>query len=63
LVYAFSVRRRAIRIGLQAVRKHRLTQLKEEEQAWQKMIEEQKNASSGMILLMLIRLESEIQNG
>ena len=57
--YAFAARRRAIeRIGLQAVRKHRLAQLEEEERAWQKMIEEQENPSPEMIPIIIIKVMS-----
>jgi hypothetical protein len=37
--YAFAARRRAVeRVGLQAVRSHRLTQLTQEEQAWREQL-------------------------
>jgi hypothetical protein len=37
--YAFTARRRAVeRVGLQAVRSHRLTQLAQEEQAWREQL-------------------------
>lgn len=62
--HAFSARRRAIeRVGLLAVRKHRLAQLEEEERAWRKGLEEQEKTCPEMVPLIVIRVETESRNG
>ena len=56
--YAFSARRRAIeRVGLPAVRHHRLTQLAAEERAWREQLDRTAETSPELIPLLLVRVE------
>jgi len=56
--YAFRSRRRNIeRIGLPQVRQYRLTQLSEQEKAWQEKIRKMAEISPEMVPILLIRIE------
>jgi len=56
--YAFAARKRAIeRIGLPAVRSHRLAQLEQEEHTWKDNIERKAKVSPEMEPLIIIRIE------
>ena len=58
--YAFAARRRAVeRIGLQAVRAHRLTQLAAEERSWREQLDRKAETSPELIPLLLVRVEGE----
>ena len=55
--YAFAARRRAInRIGLPAVRQHRLRQLEQEETTWQETITRQSDIVPEITLILLLNL-------
>lgn len=56
--YAFSARRRAVeRIGLPAVRDHRLTQLATEERSWREALDRKAETSPELVPLLLVRVE------
>ena len=56
--YAFTARRRAVeRIGLPAVRDHRLTQLAAEERSWREQLERKAETSPELVPLLLVRVE------
>jgi hypothetical protein len=56
--YAFRARQRNIeRIGLPQVRQYRLTQLSEQEKAWQEKIRKMAEISPEMVPILLIRIE------
>ncbi len=56
--YAFAARRRAIeRIGLPQVRDYRLSQLAQEEQAWNKAMQQKADVAPELIPLLLMRVE------
>jgi superfamily II DNA or RNA helicase len=58
-LFAFGSRRRAIeRIGLPAVRGHRLAQLADEERNWREQIEQQAEAGPELAPLLLVRVEA-----
>ncbi len=62
--YAFTARKRAIeRIGLPAVRSHRVTQLEQEERTWREGIERKTQVSPEMVPLLLVRLDGSATNG
>lgn len=62
--YAFAARKRAIeRIGLPAVRSHRLVQLEQEERTWKDNIERKAKVSPEMVPLLLVRLDGSVANG
>lgn len=62
--YAFATRRRAIeRIGLPAVRAHRLAQLEEEERTWRDRLESEAHVTPEMAPLLLVRLEGGTPGG
>ena len=62
--YAFSARRRAIeRVGLPAVRAHRLAQLEEEKRRWRDRLESQVQVTPEMVPLLLTRLEGRSSDG
>jgi hypothetical protein len=62
--YAFAARRRTVeRIGLSAVRYHRLAQLEREEQAWREQIKRQAEVSPDLVPLLLLRLEGGTLGG
>jgi len=55
--YAFGARRRAIeRIGLPAVRDHRLGQLAEEERAWRERLERREETTPELVPLLVMRV-------
>lgn len=56
--HAFAARRRAVeRIGLPAVRTHRLTQLGGEERAWREALDRKAETSPELVPLLLVRVE------
>jgi superfamily II DNA or RNA helicase len=56
--YAFAARRRAVeRLGLPAVRLHRLRQLEDEERAWRKVLDERTGVTPELMPLLLLRIE------
>jgi len=56
--YAFRARRRNIeRIGLPQVRQYRLTQLSEQEKAWQEKMRKMAEISPDMVPILMIRIE------
>jgi hypothetical protein len=56
--YSFAARRRAVeRIGLQAVRLHRLTQLEREEREWVEQFAKSSETCPELIPMLVIRLE------
>ena len=56
--YAFAARRKAIeRIGLPQVRNYRLNLLAQEEQVFQKQLDEKAHAYPEMVPLLVIRVE------
>ena len=56
--YAFAVRRRAVeRIGLPAVRDHRLTQLVAEERSWREALDRKAETSPELVPLLIVRVE------
>lgn len=56
--YAFTARRRAVeRIGLPAVRDHRLTQLAAEERSWREALDRKAETSPELVPLLLVRVE------
>ncbi|MEW6742175.1 MAG: helicase-related protein [Planctomycetota bacterium] len=56
--FAFAARRRAIeRIGLPAVRDHRVTQLAAEERDWREQLGQKEKASPDLVPLVLLRVE------
>ncbi len=56
--YAFSARRRAVdRVGLPAVRSHRLSQLDEEERVWRERLERKEQVSPEMVPLLVVRMD------
>jgi len=56
--YAFAARRRAIeRIGLPAVRNHRLAQLEKEERLWRERFDRNAQASPEMVPILILRIE------
>lgn len=58
--YAFSVRRSAIeRIGLAAVRAHRLAELTKEEEEWRDQLAKKASASPELTALLLLRVEGQ----
>ena len=62
--YAIAARRRAIeRIGLPAVREHRLAQLDQEERMWRDRLESQARVTPEMAPLLLARLEGGTPGG
>mgnify|MGYP001580590569 CR=1 FL=1 len=62
--YAFAARRRTVeRIGLPAVRYHRLAQLEREEQAWREQINRKAQVSPDLVPLLLLRLEGGTSGG
>jgi len=62
--YAFAARRRAIeRIGLPAVRAHRLAQLASEERAWREQLERKAQTSPELVPLLLICVEGRAGDG
>lgn len=57
--YAFAARRRAVeRIGLPAVRSHRLTQLAQEERAWREQLNKRAEVGPDMVPLAVVRVMS-----
>ena len=55
--YAFAARRRTVeRIGLPAVRKHRLARLDQEEQAWREQLERKSQVSPELVPLIVVQL-------
>ena len=61
---AFQSRRRIIeKIGLPAVRRHRLLELEKEEQEWKKELERQVEVSPEMFALAVVQVRSERKNG
>ncbi len=62
--YAFAARKRAIeRIGLPAVRTHRLAQLEKEVRDWKDRIEAKSKVSPEMVPLLLLRIDGSGTNG
>lgn len=62
--YAFAARKRAIeRIGLPAVRTHRLAQLELEEREWKGSLERKSLVTPEMVPLLLVRLDGSITDG
>jgi hypothetical protein len=62
--YAFTARRRVIeRIGLPAVRNHRLAQLTAEERSWRDKLAEMAQVSPELLPLLLIRLDGDVAHG
>lgn len=62
--YAFTARKRAIeRIGLPAVRSHRLAQIEQEERTWKENLEIKAKVSPEMVPLLLVRLDGSVTNG
>lgn len=62
--YAFAARRGAVeRIGLPAVRNHRLSLLQQEEHAWKEDLERRSRVSPEMVPLLLVRLDSSNTDG
>ena len=56
--YAFTARRRAVeRIGLPAVRDHRLTQLANKEGSWREALERKAETSPELVPLLVVRVE------
>ena len=56
--YAFAARRRSVeRIGLPAVRDHRLTQLAAEERSWREQLDRKTETSPELDALLLVRVE------
>jgi hypothetical protein len=61
---AFQSRKRIIeKIGLPAVRRHRLLELEKEEQEWKKELERQVEVSPEMFALVVVEVRSERKNG
>ena len=61
--YAFMSRRRAVdRIGLPAVRSHRLVLLEQEERAWLEQLNRREQVSPEMVLLLALRLHGGASN-
>ena len=61
---AFQSRRRLIeKIGLPAVRRHRLLELEKEEKGWRRKTENQVRVSPEMVALVVVRVGSETKNG
>ena len=61
---AFAARRRTVeRIGLPAVRYHRLAQLEREEQTWRDQSKRQAEVSPDLVPLLLLRLEGGTSGG
>ena len=57
--YSFAARRRSLaRIGLPAVRKHRLAQLASEEQLWRAAIDREAEVSPDLVPLIIVRVDS-----
>ena len=57
--YSFCARRRSLaRIGLPAVRNHRLAQLASEEQSWRASIDREGEASPDLVPLIIVRVDS-----
>jgi hypothetical protein len=57
--FAFSARRRLVeRVGLPAVRVHRLTQLLQEERAWQERLRRQSEITPELAPLVIVRVMS-----
>ncbi len=55
--YAFAARRRAVgRIGLVAVRSHRLAQIDREEQGWRRGLAKQAEVIPGLVPLLIVRV-------
>ena len=62
--YAFTARRCTVeRIGLPAVRYHRLAQLEREEHAWREQIKRKAQVSPDLVPLLLLRLEGGTSGG
>jgi len=62
--YAFAARRHTVeRIGLPAVRYHRLAQLEREEQAWREQLKRKAQMSPDLMPLLLLRLEGGTSSG
>jgi hypothetical protein len=62
--YSFAARRRAIeRVGLPAVRAHRLAQLEQEEREWRARFEKASEVSLELVPLLLIRVERAEDDG
>ena len=62
--YAFAARRRTVeRIGLSAVRYHRLAHLEREEHAWREQIKRKAQVSPDLVPLLLLRLEGGTSSG
>lgn len=58
--YAFAARRRMVeRIGLPAVRAHRLTQLAREERAWRTQLDTRTETSPELVPLIIVKVMSE----
>ncbi len=58
--YAFAARRRAIeRIGLPQVKAYRLTQLAQEEQAWDEIMQQKMHVTPELMPLLLVRVGDE----
>ena len=56
--YSFGARRRSLaRIGLPAVRNHRLAQLAAEEQSWRAAIDREEEVSPGLVPLIIVRVD------
>ena len=62
--YAFTARKRIIeRVGLPAVRSHRLAQLEMEEREWKENLERKSLVAPEMLPLLLVRLDGSITDG
>ncbi|HVC35723.1 MAG TPA: helicase-related protein [Chloroflexota bacterium] len=62
--YAFAARRRVIeRVGLTAVRGHRLTALGQERQAWRAQLDRQATVSPELVLLLLVSVMGSETHG
>lgn len=63
-IFAFTARRRAVeRIGLPAVRDHRLSQLAAEEAAWRSDLEQKAKVSPELVPLLILRVEGRGGDG
>jgi len=62
--YAFAARRNAIaRLGLEAVRAHRLALLEEEEQSWRQSLEESAETSPELLPLLMLGVQGDRSHG
>jgi hypothetical protein len=61
--YAFASRRRALeKLGLPAVRHHRIVKLAEEEMEWQRRLQAQAEVSPEIIPILILRVQGGGQN-